>query len=375
MKSLLCLQATRAARSFSARCGACGTLIVERIKIIRGVVTRAAVLSARCTVPILSADRGMTASGSPSAPPVKPFDVAVFNSLLSTRKIGRRIDCHTSTPSTMNLADERLRKEGAAAAHGSIILAEAQTSGVGRRGRSWQSLPLGNLYFSLLWTPVPPGMPTPSSPAALLPQLTQLNIAASVAVAKAAESAAGVTTARIKWPNDVWAGSPIPKKLSGTILNFDGKDGAVLGVGINVLQDLSSNETATSLWALQRKELESDAFSAPHPAVTREAVLASFCAHLERLMDMPMEAVLAEYRSVDLLRGRTIRVHHKTREETDPRDFDAEVLGVDASGQLKVRPRLGGPERVLSGEEVSISPQFSLDGGEGKSAEGDCKAS
>lgn len=320
------------------------------------------------------------ASASPSPTPVPPFDVAAFNALLTTRTVGRRIDCHASTPSTMILADARLKAEGAAAAHGSIILAEMQTSGVGRRGRSWQSLPLGNLYFSLLWTPVPPGLPPPSNPATMLPRLSQLNLAASVAVARAAGSAAGVSTARIKWPNDVWAGLPVPRKLSGTILNFDGKEGAVLGVGINVLQDLSANATATSLRSLRVHAAEESgggeaAAASASAAVTREAVLAAFCGEIERLMALPMEAVLAEYGELDLLRGRTIRVHHKTREESDPRDFDAKAMGVDASGQLRVRPTAGGPEKALSGEEVSISP-LDLGGGEAaQTAGGECKAS
>ena len=56
-----------------------------------------------------------------------------------------------------------------------------------------------------------------------------------------------------------------------------------------------------------------------------------------------------------MLRGKTIRVHHRTREEDDPRDYDAEVLGVDAQGQLRVRAP--GGEAVLSGEEITITPQ------------------
>ena len=116
-----------------------------------------------------------------------------------------------------------------------------------------------------------------------------------------------------------------------------------------------------------------DAYARDLAAVTREAVLAAFCGEIERLMALPMEAVLAEYGELDLLRGRTIRVHHKTREESDPRDFDAKAMGVDASGQLRVRPTAGGPEKALSGEEVSISP---LDlGGGSQAAEGECKTS
>ena len=74
-------------------------------------------------------------------------------------------------------------------------------------------------------------------------------------------------------------------------------------------------------------------------------------------MGLSTEGVLSEYREVDLLRGRTIRVHHRTREEDDPDDFDAEALGVSAEGMLRVRPLTGGGEKELSGEEVSISPK------------------
>ena len=77
---------------------------------------------------------------------------------------------------------------------------------------------------------------------------------------------------------------------------------------------------------------------------------------------MPIASVLDEYEKHSLLRGKTIRVHHKTREEDDPKDYDAEALGVSAEGMLRVKPVNGGGERELSGEEVSISP-LNLGGG------------
>ena len=198
---------------------------------------------------------------------VAPFDTALFNGKISTKTVGRRIDEYSETPSTMTLADERMKSEGAAAAHGSIILAETQTGGIGRRGRPWLSPPLGNLYFSLLWAPAVQIGGIGSTAAdvggvpAFLPQLSQLNLAASVAVVKAAYAVGVGETARIKWPNDVWAGAPLPRKMSGTILNFDGKEGAVLGVGINVLQDMGENATAVSLETL-RQGLPSEGFAA-----------------------------------------------------------------------------------------------------------------
>ena len=219
------------------------------------------------------------------------------------------------------------------------------------------------MYFSLLWAPLVHAGGGGGSGAgaggamALLPQLSQLNLAASVAVVHAASAVGVGSTARIKWPNDVWAGSPTARKLSGTILNFDGKEAAVLGVGINVAQDLSANATATSLQTLRNQLSDKDP-SAAVEAVEREAVLAAFCGELERLMSLSPAAVLDEYSRVDLLRGRVVRVHHKTREETDVRDFDALALGVSAEGALRVRPiePANAAVRELSGEEVSISP-------------------
>ena len=57
-----------------------------------------------------------------------------------------------------------------------------------------------------------------------------------------------------------------------------------------------------------------------------------------------------------MLIGTTIRVHHKSREESDEKDFDAIVEGFDAQGLLQVRNKTTGATSALSGQEVSISP-------------------
>ena len=88
-----------------------------------------------------------------STMPGRSFDADAFTSLLTTSRVGRRLEYRYSTTSTMTVADELLQAEGAAAAHGLVVLAETQTAGVGRRGRAWQSAPDGNLYFSLVWSP------------------------------------------------------------------------------------------------------------------------------------------------------------------------------------------------------------------------------
>ena len=271
------------------------------------------------------------------------FDAGAFASSLVTSAVGQRLEYRASCSSTMTIADEMLRAEGAGAAHGLVVLADEQTAGIGRRGRAWQSASDGNLYFSLVWSPRAQGL------AAIMPEMVRLNLAAGVAVVRACADA-GVPSARIKWPNDVWAGEPA-RKLSGTILNFNGCDAAVLGVGINVLQTdrpaVLANATSIA------SELLAAGGAAPP---TREAVLATFCAELERLMALSTEGVLDEYRACDLLAGRSVRVHHRSREEDDPRDYEATVLRVDPQGMLCVR-RPDGAEQALSGEEVSITPR------------------
>lgn len=143
----------------------------------------------------------MTSSG------IASFDRLAFDRALAGCSLGKRLQIHQSVPSTMALADEILHTEGGTSAHGTIVLAESQTAGVGRRGRSWQSAQ-GNLYFSLIWAPKPG-----SIPADMLPELVRLNLATGVAVVGAV-AAAGFPGARIKWPNDVYHGDPL-RKLSG----------------------------------------------------------------------------------------------------------------------------------------------------------------
>ena len=316
-----------------------------------------------------------------------PFDPPTFTRLLPTGcSLGQRLEYHASLSSTMTAARELVGSEGGASLHGAVVLADEQTAGLGRRGRSWDAEACCSLLFSLVWAPAAAGPPA-------FPELVRLNLAAPLAVAGAC-SLVGVSSGLVKWPNDVWAGVP-PKKLSGVLLDYDGREAAVLGVGVNVLQDMSLHPAATSVATLLAAQtpsppgreaepgwagaLEPSSPLAPPPASLRERLLASFCGELERLMRMETAQVVAEHRRRDLLRGQTVRVHHRTREEHDPRDYDAVAgpgsartpvffwtlfffyqvaAGIGEDGALRVR-RVGEPagrEVALAAEEVSISP-------------------
>jgi BirA family biotin operon repressor/biotin-[acetyl-CoA-carboxylase] ligase len=103
--------------------------------------------------------------------------------------------------------------------HGTVAVAEHQTAGRGRSGRSWDDAPSTALLFSVLLRP-PPTAP-----------LSQLSLVAGLAVAAAIEREAAVP-ALVKWPNDVLVGG---SKVAGILLEASGAT-VVCGVGVNVNQ-------------------------------------------------------------------------------------------------------------------------------------------
>lgn len=122
-------------------------------------------------------------------------------------------------------------------ASGHACLAESQTAGRGRLGRSWVSPYATNLYLSLLWR-------FQMGPALLI----GLSLAAGVAVARALRRL-GITEIGLKWPNDVlWHGL----KLGGILLEFGGESAGpchvVAGVGLNVAMPEGAGNAIDQPW-------------------------------------------------------------------------------------------------------------------------------
>ena len=153
---------------------------------------------------------------------------------LDTHFVGQRVIYYPTLTSTMEVA-KREAQQGAV--EGTIVIAEEQTAGRGRRKRPWLS-PRGSLALSII---LYPGL-------AYLPYLIML---ASLAVVHTIEAVTGLRP-QIKWPNDVLVGGKkvcgilIESSLRGNIVNY-----AIIGIGINVNLRLSNFpeilSTATSL--------------------------------------------------------------------------------------------------------------------------------
>ncbi len=149
---------------------------------------------------------------------------------LYTHVVGRRLLYFPELTSTMDEA-ARLADEGAE--EGTVVVAEVQSAGRGRQGRSWVSQP-GNLLFSVLFRPDVAHLPF-------------ISILGGLAAARAVRKTTGLD-ARIKWPNDLMIGG---KKAAG-ILAESAIAGnsvwyAVLGIGVNVALDTGNSEEIAAL--------------------------------------------------------------------------------------------------------------------------------
>jgi len=153
---------------------------------------------------------------------------------LNTVIVGKKIFYFKTLPSTNSIAKQKIKEN---IPEGTVIVAEVQTKGKGRKNRIWYS-PEGGLWFSVVLYPhIPPqnGM--------------LITMASSVAVAQAIKEITGLSPI-VKWPNDLLLNG---KKISGILTEFDAEmdriNYAVVGIGINVNNPLSKElqENATSL--------------------------------------------------------------------------------------------------------------------------------
>jgi len=203
---------------------------------------------------------------------------------------------------------------------GQVLVAEEQTAGRGRLGRTWTSVPGASLTFSVLLHP-------DSVPAA---RRGWLPLLAGVAVADAVRAVASVD-AVLKWPNDVLAGD---RKLAG-ILAEQSPDGSavVIGVGLNVA-------TPEAGLPVSPAGLPATSLLAEGAHVSRDALLIEILRDLERWYlafradpDPAHCGLLAAYRALCGTLGRPVRVQLPVGQV-----LEGVAEDVDADGRLLVRP-------------------------------------
>jgi BirA family biotin operon repressor/biotin-[acetyl-CoA-carboxylase] ligase len=237
--------------------------------------------------------------------------------------LGLPLTLLASTPSTN---DEAKREAKRGAPHGATWVAERQTAGRGRQGRSWWSVPGESLLFSVL-------LRTSLAPS----RLPQVALVAGLAVLAAVKRAAPEADAKVKWPNDVVVGA---KKVAGILVEAittgSRVDALVVGFGINVHsrafpEELSERATSISLLSgrnLDRSQVLGD-------------ILAAFALDLPVVAARGLGLVRARLEAADLLRGRLVR-----SEAGD----EGIASGISDEGRLVVRRADGTLAAWVAGE-------------------------
>lgn len=228
-----------------------------------------------------------------------------------------------------NLEAKRLAMTGLSRC---AVIADRQTAGRGRLGRSFYSPPGCGIYTSLLLRPRPDQ----------LADVTLLTTAAGVAVCRALQKAAGVQ-AEIKWVNDLYLnGKKICGILTEGVTDFESGmiESIVIGYGVNFRDDAHLPE--------ELRPIVGSVFGAEPPTVTRSALAAAMLAELLPLAeDLSSRSFLPEYRRRSMLLGREI-VFSRAGDR-----FAAVAEGIDDNGGLVVRLPDGSRETLRSGE-VSV---------------------
>lgn len=249
---------------------------------------------------------------------------------LETRYFGKSEIAHFSEIDSTNARAKEMAAKGAA--EGTVVVAEKQTKGRGRKGRDWFSPVTGGIYCSLIFRPdFPPDQG---------PRITFLSaVAAAEALGRFVPS--GLT---VKWPNDIlFNGKKVAGILTEMTSEMDTIDYAVVGIGINVNTDTFPREirqTATSLYRETNQRF------------SRVAILRVYLEAMEKWYDVlrneGFAPILKKWGAMAHIVGKAIRV------EMVDKTIEGNVRAVDPDGVLILEDGDGASHRILSGDVFFI---------------------
>lgn len=252
-----------------------------------------------------------------------------IKSRLETEWAGNTVVYAEVVDSTNNLA-KRLGEEGKS--HGTLAIAEEQTAGKGRRGRSWSAPPGFGIWMSLLLRP----NLNPSC-------ASMLTLVSGLSVTRAIEEVTGLKV-QIKWPNDiVYEGKKICGILTEMSAEMEGIHYVVVGIGINVnIEEFPEElkQKATSLKIICGKKID------------RVEIVTAFLKYFEsdyskflKTEDLELLKTDYEYRLVNL--------NQKVNILDGKKGYIGTAIGIEKDGGLLVEKEDKSVIAVTSGE-VSV---------------------
>jgi BirA family biotin operon repressor/biotin-[acetyl-CoA-carboxylase] ligase len=262
--------------------------------------------------------------------PCEPLDAALIRERLS----GRANASLTSLEVAWALGstnDELLAREPPRAGAAFALLAEHQSAGRGRRGRSWLAPPGGAICLSLAWT-------FPELPR----DLSALSLVTAVCVLRALREV-GARHLELKWPNDVLCAR---RKLVGILIELRaesaGPTSAVIGIGLNCALGAQLRE-AIAAGGLEPADLCDAGVGAGRRNEVAAAVLDTCLLGLQDFERAGAKSFREEWTRADALRDRTVTVHYA---EGASRGV---ARGVDLTGALLIETPEG-VRRFISGD-------------------------
>lgn len=254
---------------------------------------------------------------------------AEIKSLMHTDWVAKEVLYFDTIDSTNTKAQE-LAEKGYPS--GTLVVADKQESGKGRRGRSWVSPSGTGIFMTLMIKPdINPN------------NASMLTLVAALAVAKAITSVTG-EEAMIKWPNDIVVNS---KKVCGILTEmnaqFDYINHIVVGIGINVHNESFPEEISQMASSLM--------IEAGGKRFHRAQIIAETMSYFEQYYDtflktQDLSALVREYDELLVNRNKSVRV-------LDPKEpFDGKAMGITPKGELIVDTWES--RKLVSSGEVSV---------------------
>lgn len=254
---------------------------------------------------------------------------AEIKSLMHTEWVAKEVLYFDTIDSTNTKAQE-LAEKGYQS--GTLVVADKQESGKGRRGRSWVSPSGTGIFMTLMIKPdINPN------------NASMLTLVAALAVAKAITSVTG-EEALIKWPNDIVVNG---KKVCGILTEmnaqFDYINHIVVGIGINVHNESFPEEISQMASSLT--------IEAGGKRFHRAQIIAETMAYFEQYYDtflktQDLSALVREYDKLLVNRNKSVRV-------LDPKEpFDGKAMGITPKGELIVDTWES--RKLVSSGEVSV---------------------
>lgn len=214
-----------------------------------------------------------------------------------------------------------------------LFVAECQTGGRGRRGRSWVSPAGSGIWMSLLLRPD------------IRPEsASMLTLVLAVAMVEAINEEVQDAGCLVKWPNDIVLNN---KKISGTLTEMSAEMESihyvVIGIGINVNTtdfDASIKDMATSIYLETGKK------------VKRSNIIAAFSRSFKKyyeqfLKTQDLTLLTDRYNELLINKGRTVKAIYADRE------LVGEALGINKEGELIIKAEDGSKTAIRAGE-VSV---------------------